>query len=65
MGSCPPDAIPTSNGPSLLRNIQMIFIDKPNPLRQIIILVIKGKTMPILSGQIPHWKEWENYNTFI
>jgi hypothetical protein len=40
-----------------IRNIQMIFINKANPLKQIIILMRKGSTIPALSGQIPQWKE--------
>jgi hypothetical protein len=56
-GSCPPNAIPTFNGPNAIRDIQMIFINKTNPLTQIIILMKKGRTIPALSGQIPHWKE--------
>jgi hypothetical protein len=52
-GSCPPNAIPTFNGPNAIGNIQMIFVTKANPLKQIIILMKKGKTIPALSGQIP------------
>jgi adenosine/AMP kinase len=36
-----------------IRNIQMIFINKANPLKQIIILMRKGRTILTLSGQIP------------
>jgi len=35
----------------------MIFKNKTNPLKQIIILMRKGKTIPTLSDQIPLWKE--------
>ncbi len=56
-GSCPPNAIPTFNGPNAINNIQMIFINKENSLKQIIILMKINRTKPALSGQIPHWKE--------
>jgi hypothetical protein len=32
-GSCPPNAIPTFNQLNAIRNIQMIFVNKANPLR--------------------------------
>jgi hypothetical protein len=35
----------------------MIFINKTNPLKQIIIIMRKGRTIPALNGQIPQWKE--------
>jgi hypothetical protein len=40
-----------------IKNIQIIFINKANPLKQIVILMIKCKTILALSGQIPFWKE--------
>jgi hypothetical protein len=56
-GSCTPNAIPTFNGPNVIRNIQMIFINKTKPLKQIIIMMRKGRTILALNGQIPLWKE--------
>jgi hypothetical protein len=56
-GSCPPNAIPTFKGPNAIINIQMIFITKANALKQIIILMKKGRTILELSGQIPLHKE--------
>jgi hypothetical protein len=35
----------------------MMFINKPNPLKQIIILMKKGRTILALNGQIPLSKE--------
>jgi adenosine/AMP kinase len=52
-GSCPPNAILTFNQLNAIRNIQMIFINKANPLKQIIILMRKGRTIPALTTQIP------------
>jgi hypothetical protein len=40
-----------------IRNIQLIFINKANPLKQIIILMKKDRIILALSGQIPLWKE--------
>jgi adenosine/AMP kinase len=56
-GSCLPNAIPTFNQLNAIRNIQMIFINIANPLKQIIILMRKGRIIPTLNGQIPLWKE--------
>jgi len=55
-GSCPPNVIPTFNRPNAIKNNLMIFITKANPLKEIIILMKKGKTIPALSGQISLWK---------
>jgi hypothetical protein len=35
----------------------MIFINKTNPLKQMIILMRKGRIIPALNGQISLWKE--------
>jgi adenosine/AMP kinase len=40
-----------------IRSIQMIFINKANPLKQIVILMRKGRTILALGGQIPFLKE--------
>jgi adenosine/AMP kinase len=45
--------MPTFNGLNAIRNIQMIFITKANPLKQIIILMKKSRTILASSGQIP------------
>jgi hypothetical protein len=40
-----------------IRNMKMMFINKSNPLKQIVILMKKGKTILTLSGEILFWKE--------
>jgi len=52
-GFCPPNTMPTFNGPNAIRNIQIIFITKANPLKQIIILMKKSRTILASNGQIP------------
>jgi len=56
-GSCTPNAIPKFNGLNVIRDIQMIFINKTKPLIQNIIMMRIGRTILMLNGQIPLWKD--------
>jgi hypothetical protein len=45
-GSCPPNAQPTSNGLNVIKKSKhLIFINKANLLKQIIIVMKKGRTI--------------------
>jgi hypothetical protein len=47
--------MPTSNAPNVIKKSKhLMFINEPNPLKQIIILTRKGKTIFTLIGQTPH-----------